>query len=208
MASAPAVGRFGGVENSVAPDVGERVAGVHRDMHGAAGAEDLADIVDRDGQRRRVQTMFLGVGLELFFVGDRLFAIVRPELLGGKSPFCTRTRPAWKLNEVRRRRRRAAAGQPGGARPAAACKAETMLPATVGARAGKTNMMSSPREFSSRRLPERKPSPNPTRSNSDPTPHAIPNMVRKERSLCAHRVRNICRSVSKNIMGLRDSNPL
>ncbi len=59
-------------------------------------------------------------------------------------------------------------------------------------------MMSSPKELSSLRLPERKPSPNPTRSSNDPTPQAIPNMVRKERNLCAQRVRSICRRISKN----------
>ena len=59
-------------------------------------------------------------------------------------------------------------------------------------------MMSSPSEFNSRRLPERNPSPNPTSSNSEPTPQAMPNMVRNERSLCAHKVRNICRRISKN----------
>ena len=68
------------------------------------------------------------------------------------------------------------------------------------------NMMSSPSEFNSRRLPERNPSPSPTSSKSDPTPQAMPNMVRNERSLCAHKVRNICRRISKNSIAVnRDS---
>ena len=58
-------------------------------------------------------------------------------------------------------------------------------------------MMSSPKEFSSFLFPERKPSPSPTNSSNDPTPQAIPNMVRNERNLCAQRVRNICRRISK-----------
>src|SRR5271157_4535678 len=83
-----------------------------------------------------------------------------------------------------------------------------MLPAIAGARPGKINMMSSPRAFSSLRLPDRKPSPRPTRSRREPTPQAMPNIVRNERSLFAHRVRNICRRISKNIMprqGLRSN---
>src|SRR5256885_3129627 len=71
-----------------------------------------------------------------------------------------------------------------------------MLPFPAGARPGKINMMSLPNSAISRLLPERKPSPTPTSSNRDPTPHAIPNMVRNERSLCAHRLRKICAKVS------------
>src|SRR5271157_3110165 len=79
-----------------------------------------------------------------------------------------------------------------------------MLPATAGALPGNVNMMSSPREFSSFLFPDRNPSPRPTSNSNDPTPQAIPNMVRNERSLCAQRVRNICRRISKNsIAGLQ-----
>ena len=42
-----------------------------------------------------------------------------------------------------------------------------------------------PKVSSSLRLPLPKPSPTPISSSSDPTPQAIPNMVRKERGLCA-----------------------
>src|SRR5947209_18120172 len=48
-------------------------------------------------------------------------------------------------------------------------------------------------------LPERNPSPNPTSSSNEPTPQAMPNMVRKERSLCAHRVRSVCTKISSTI---------
>src|ERR1700760_4975510 len=41
-----------------------------------------------------------------------------------------------------------------------------------------------PSEAIWRRWPERKPSPKPISSNMEPTPHAMPNMVRKARSLC------------------------
>src|ERR1700761_5195075 len=44
--------------------------------------------------------------------------------------------------------------------------------------------------------PERKPSPRPTRTSSDPTPHAMPNMVRKLRSLLATMARKTWLSVS------------
>src|SRR5580698_1963577 len=74
-----------------------------------------------------------------------------------------------------------------------------MLPSTAGARPGKRKMMFSPYSFMPRLLPERKPSPRPTSSNSDPTPQAIPNMVRKERSLCAHKVRKICPRMSSTV---------
>src|ERR1051326_1298002 len=74
-----------------------------------------------------------------------------------------------------------------------------MLPVTAGARPGKINMMSLPNSASSRLFPERKPSPTPTSSNKDPTPHAIPNIVRNERSLCAHRLRKICPKMSNNV---------
>src|ERR1041384_1310933 len=71
-----------------------------------------------------------------------------------------------------------------------------MLPLTAGARPGKINIMSRPNSDSSRLFPDRKPSPTPTSSNKDPTPQAIPNMVRKERSLCAHKLRKICPKMS------------
>ncbi len=48
--------------------------------------------------------------------------------------------------------------------------------------------------------PERKPSPNPIKSSNDPTPQAIPNMVRKDRSLCAHSVRITWAKMSKAIL--------
>src|SRR5580658_6816482 len=56
-----------------------------------------------------------------------------------------------------------------------------------------------PRVASSRSWPLRKPSPRPTRSRSDPTPQAIPNMVRNERSLCAHSVDSDCLTMSRSI---------
>src|SRR6266700_1416807 len=74
-----------------------------------------------------------------------------------------------------------------------------MLPFTAGARPGKINMIFLPNSANSRLLPERKPSPTPTRSSKDPTPQAIPNMVRNERSLCAHRLRKICAKMSKTV---------
>src|SRR5579885_609836 len=72
-----------------------------------------------------------------------------------------------------------------------------MLPAIVGARPGYRNMMFSPYSDSPRLLPDRKPSPKPTNSNNDPTPQAMPNMVRNERSLWAHSVRKICPRMSR-----------
>src|SRR5271166_4006719 len=74
-----------------------------------------------------------------------------------------------------------------------------MLPSTTGARPGKINIIFSPNSDSSRLLPVRKPSPNPTSSSNDPTPQAIPNMVRKERNLCAHNVRKVCAKMSKTV---------
>src|SRR5579864_1453925 len=47
-------------------------------------------------------------------------------------------------------------------------------------------------------VPARKPSPNPTSSSSDPTPQAIPNIVRKERSLCVHMARSTSPKLPKN----------
>src|ERR1700680_3985650 len=74
-----------------------------------------------------------------------------------------------------------------------------MLPCTTGARPGKMNMMSLPYCASSRLFPERKPSPKPTSSSKEPTPQAMPNIVRNERSLCAQRVRKICAKMSRSI---------
>src|SRR5258708_1309133 len=74
-----------------------------------------------------------------------------------------------------------------------------MLPFTAGARPGKINMMSLPNSANSRLLPERKPSPTPTSSSNDPTPQAMPNMVRNERSLCPQRLRRICAKMSETV---------
>src|SRR5205823_3453917 len=60
------------------------------------------------------------------------------------------------------------------------------------------NMMFLPMVSSWRRWPERKPSPNPTNSSSEPTPQAMPNMVRNERNLCAHRVRRVWPKISSS----------
>src|SRR5579864_1675661 len=59
-------------------------------------------------------------------------------------------------------------------------------------------MKSSPKLARFFAVPARKPSPSPTSSSSDPTPQAIPNMVRKERSLCVHMARNTSPRLSKN----------
>jgi hypothetical protein len=60
-------------------------------------------------------------------------------------------------------------------------------------------MMSSPRDRMRRVWPLRKPSPSPTSSNSDPTPQAIPNIVKNERILCAHKVDSDWRTISSNM---------
>src|SRR5256885_13654275 len=59
-------------------------------------------------------------------------------------------------------------------------------------------MKSSPKLARFLAVPARKPSPKPTSSSSDPTPHAIPNIVRKERSLCVHMARNTSPRLSNN----------
>src|SRR5437763_7776630 len=59
-------------------------------------------------------------------------------------------------------------------------------------------MKSSPKLARFLAVPARKPSPKPTSSSSDPTPHAIPNIVRKERSLCVHLARTTSPRLSKN----------
>src|ERR1700733_11166526 len=74
-----------------------------------------------------------------------------------------------------------------------------MLPFTAGARPGKRNMIFLPNSANSRLLPERKPSPTPTKRSNEPTPQAIPNMVRKDRSLFAHRLRKICAKMSSTV---------
>src|SRR5258708_36239211 len=56
-----------------------------------------------------------------------------------------------------------------------------------------------PKVSSWRRLPLRKPSPTPARRSSDPTPQAMPNMVRNERSLCAHSVRRVWLKMSSSM---------
>src|SRR5580700_2294904 len=76
---------------------------------------------------------------------------------------------------------------------------EVKLPSTAGARPPKKKMMFLPKVSSWRRLPLRKPSPTPASSSSDPTPQAMPNMVRNERNLCAHRVRKVCPKVSRSV---------
>src|SRR5260370_2484197 len=48
--------------------------------------------------------------------------------------------------------------------------------------------------------PDRNPSPSPTSKSKDPTPQAMPNMVRKERSLCAHNVRITWPKISNAIL--------
>src|ERR1700692_3394818 len=60
-------------------------------------------------------------------------------------------------------------------------------------------MMSLPYWANSRLLPERKPSPSPTSRSKEPTPQAMPNMVRKERNLCTQRVLKICAKMSTSI---------
>ena len=62
-------------------------------------------------------------------------------------------------------------------------------------------MMSSPSEFSSLRLPLAKAFAQAHQQQQRSHPQAMPNMVRNERSLCAHSVRNIWRRISRNIMG-------
>jgi len=71
------------------------------------------------------------------------------------------------------------------------------LPWTTGARPDQINRTFSPIESNCFRLPERNPSPNPTSRSREPTPHAMPNMVRNERSLCAQRVCRVWPKMSK-----------
>src|SRR5258708_2599704 len=67
----------------------------------------------------------------------------------------------------------------------------------TGARPDQMNITFSPSVSNCLRLPERKPSPRPTSSSSEPTPQAMPNMVKNERSLCAQRARKVCPTISK-----------
>src|SRR5271166_5968673 len=60
-------------------------------------------------------------------------------------------------------------------------------------------MMFLPKLSSCLRLPLRKPSPTPASNSSEPTPQAIPNMVRNERSLCAQSVRTVWEKVSSSM---------
>src|SRR5712671_1238765 len=76
---------------------------------------------------------------------------------------------------------------------------ELKLPSTAGVRPPKKKMMFLPKVSSCLRLPFRKPSPTPASSSSEPIPQAIPNIVRKDRSLCAHRVRKVCAKVSSSM---------
>ncbi len=50
------------------------------------------------------------------------------------------------------------------------------------------------------RWPDLKPSPSPTSISSDPTPQAMPNMVKNDRSLWAHNVRITWAKMSKAIL--------
>src|SRR5437660_9564592 len=64
-------------------------------------------------------------------------------------------------------------------------------------------MMFSPYSERPRWLPDLKPSPRPISRSREPTPQAMPNMVRNERSLCAQKVAKICAKMSITIcMGL------
>src|SRR5208283_1908535 len=76
---------------------------------------------------------------------------------------------------------------------------ELKLPSTSGARPPKKKMIFLPKVSKLLRLPLRNPSPTPASSSSEPTPQAIPNMVRKDRSLCAQRVLKICAKVSRSM---------
>src|SRR6266436_8178781 len=76
---------------------------------------------------------------------------------------------------------------------------ELKLPSSAGWRPPKKKMMFLPKVSSCLRLPLRNPSPTPASSSSEPTPHAIPNIVRNDRNLCAHRVRRVCAKVSSSM---------
>src|SRR5882672_762036 len=76
---------------------------------------------------------------------------------------------------------------------------ELKLPSTAGWRPPKKKMMFLPKVSNCLRLPFRNPSPTPTSNSRDPTPQAIPNIVRNERSLCAQSVRNVWMKVSSKV---------
>src|SRR5882762_6220595 len=59
------------------------------------------------------------------------------------------------------------------------------------------NITFSPKVSNCLRLPERNPSPKPTNKSREPTPQAMPNMVRNERSLWAQRLRRVWAKMSK-----------
>ena len=73
------------------------------------------------------------------------------------------------------------------------------LSSTAGARPGNRNITFSPISSNCLRFPERKPSPTPTSNSSDPTPQAMPNMVRNDRSLCAQSVLRVWPKISKRM---------
>src|SRR5271166_4749257 len=66
-------------------------------------------------------------------------------------------------------------------------------------RPGNMNIMFCPRFASCFSWPLRKPSPRPTSNSNEPTPQAMPNMVRNERSLCAQSVDSDCRTMSSSM---------
>src|SRR6185437_5038737 len=59
-------------------------------------------------------------------------------------------------------------------------------------------MTSDPSSESPLRCPERNPSPNPINSNKEATPHAMPNIVRNDRSLFAPIDWKTCAKMSKS----------
>src|SRR4029077_8189422 len=61
------------------------------------------------------------------------------------------------------------------------------------------NITFSPRESNCFLFPERNPSPKPTSKSKDPTPHAMPNIVRNERNLCAQSVLRVWPKISKRM---------
>src|SRR5580692_351564 len=70
--------------------------------------------------------------------------------------------------------------------------------ATAGMVASHIITMSLPKLARLRCWPERKPSPRPTRTSSEPTPQAMPNMVRNVRTLLATMARKTWPRVSDN----------
>ncbi len=72
-----------------------------------------------------------------------------------------------------------------------------MPPACMLVRPAKKIMMSLPKLSATFFCPTRRPSPAATISMIETMPHAIPNMVRNVRSLCAQSVRNVSASRSR-----------